>query len=89
VRISSVQGLGASTARHAGGGIEFRPVQWLPLRAGAATIAAGENANGYQFGVGIGLDIGRINLGASMLRRSAGRLGGATSFMITMIESGQ
>ena len=89
VRITSDDGIRTGPARHIGGGLEFRPAPWLPLRAGVAAISSGAGAGGWQAGVGFGFDLGAWNLAAGALLRDAGRLGAVTSFMVTLFGSGR
>lgn len=49
---------------HAGIGAEFRPVSVLSLRAGGALLTGG-----FQIGGGVGLNIGPLNLAASIVSR--------------------
>lgn len=62
---------------HAGVGAEFRPVAWLPLRAGAAYVTGGAEIAG-----GFGIELGSYALGASLARRA-----GSTLTMVTLISS--
>jgi hypothetical protein len=89
LRITSEKGIRTGPARHAGGGLEFRPLPWLPLRAGAAAISSGQGAGGWQAGAGFGFDLGAWNLSAAALHRDADRLGAITSFMVTLFGSGR
>ena len=52
---------------HLGIATEFRPVSFLPLRAGYAQITGG-----YQLGAGAGIDIGPVSISASVGRRRGG-----------------
>jgi len=88
-RTASPVGLSTGVTRHIGGGLEFRPVAWLPLRAGAAIISADEDAAGSHIAGGVGIDLGGVHLAASAMRRSAGRLGDATTVMVSLISVGR
>ena len=68
---------------HAGAGVEYKLLSFLPVRAGAAAITGG-----FQFGGGIGLDLGPFNLGASLMQRD-GELGKDTITMLTLISTGR
>ncbi len=89
VRAASTESPGTVSTRHAGAGLEFRPLPWLPLRAGAAAISLGDEASGTQIAGGLGIDLGRLNVAVSALRRSAGRLGDATTLMFSVISIGR
>ena len=49
---------------HIGVGAEIRPLAFLPLRAGYAHVT-----DGYQIGVGAGINLGPVNVAASLGRR--------------------
>ncbi|MBX6365848.1 MAG: conjugal transfer protein TraF [Gemmatimonadetes bacterium] len=70
-------GLDIDPRTHAGVGAEFRPVAWLPLRAGAAYVTGGAEVAG-----GFGIELGSYALGASLARRA-----GSTLTMVTLISS--
>ncbi len=50
---------------HLGAGAELRMIPMLPLRAGLSAVTGG-----YQLGAGAGLELGRVNLAASIGRRA-------------------
>jgi hypothetical protein len=52
---------------HVGIAMEYRPVSFLPVRAGYSQITGG-----YQLGAGAGLDLGSVSLSASVGRRRGG-----------------
>ncbi len=58
------KGLDIGPATHAGVGAEFRPLPFIPLRAGVAALSGG-----YLYAGGIGLELGIINLGVSAAQR--------------------
>lgn len=64
-----------------GAGAEYRPLSFLPLRAGAAYVTGGS-----QFAGGFGIEIGTFSLNASIARRSDD-VGTSTISMITLISS--
>ncbi len=64
-----------------GAGAEFRPVSFIPLRAGAAVVTGGS-----QFAGGVGLDVGTFSMNASIARRSDD-IGTSTITMVTLISS--
>lgn len=68
---------------HAGAGIEYKLASFLPLRAGAAAITGG-----FQYGGGLGLNLGPFNLGASLMQRDSD-LGKDVITMITLISTGK
>jgi hypothetical protein len=88
-RFTSTAGIRMGAARHAGAGLEYRPVPWLPLHAGVAAISSGENSSGWQAGGGFGFDLGSWNLAASLLHRDADQLGSVTSMMVTLFGMGR
>jgi hypothetical protein len=51
-------------AVHAGGGVEYRPLPWLPLRAGAALIS-----DGFLLSGGLGVSLGVVRLDAAVATR--------------------
>ena len=59
-------GLTVGARSHIGVATEIRPFMFLPLRAGYARIT-----DGYQIGAGAGLQLGPMNLSASVGRRSS------------------
>ncbi len=66
---------------HAGVGAELRFIPLLPVRIGAAAIT-----DGYQVGGGLGLNLGPLNLAASVVSRNTG-LGGDLLTMFTLIST--
>lgn len=70
-------GIDIAPKTHAGVGAEYRPVAWLPLRAGAAYVTGGAEIAG-----GVGLELGSYAIGASLARRA-----GSTLTMVTLISS--
>ena len=55
---------------HIGGGAEYRPISFIPLRAGVALISLGEGDSGWQVGGGIGINLPVLDLMVSAMRRS-------------------
>ena len=66
---------------HIGAGAEFRAIPILPIRVGAAVVTGG-----YQIGGGLGLNLGPLNLGASLASRK-GDLGTDVITMFTVIST--
>ena len=60
------EGLTVGPRSHVGLAAEVRPFMFLPLRAGYARIT-----DGYQLGAGAGIELGPMNLSASVGRRSS------------------
>ena len=60
------EGLTVGARSHVGLAAEIRPFMFLPLRAGYARIT-----EGHQIGAGAGLELGPMNLSASVGRRSS------------------
>lgn len=71
-------GLPWSVARSIGTGVEYRPVSWLPLRAGAAVLD-----RGAQFGGGLGLEGSRVRFQWSLASRTDSQFGPQTLNSIT------
>lgn len=88
LRHGSNDGIVTDATSHLGAGVEYRPIPWLPLRAGAAAIQFGEDNAGYQVGGGIGVNLGGWNLSASALQRDTELYGGETMFMATIFATG-
>lgn len=87
VRIGSDEGIQTGPATHAGAGLEYRLMSWLPLRVGAAYVKMSEENTGTQLGGGIGIDLAGFNLAASAQHRSTD-LGHDTIVMITLLSRG-
>lgn len=66
---------------HIGVGSEVRAIPLVPLRAGVALISGG-----YQLGGGVGLNLGPVNLAASVLRRTSD-LGTDLVTMLTLLST--
>ncbi|MGQ0815979.1 MAG: hypothetical protein ACT4O1_16230 [Gemmatimonadota bacterium] len=66
---------------HLGAGAEFRPISVLPIRVGGAIVTAG-----FQLGGGIGLNLGPLNIAASLVQRKTD-LGTDTISMFTLIST--
>jgi hypothetical protein len=87
-RRTSDDGMATGPAMHAGAGLQYRLLRWLPLRLGGAFVSMGEDDSGYQAGGGLGLDLGGWNLSASAARRDTGRFGAANVVMVTVFGTG-
>ena len=61
------QGIELGPRSHLGVAAEYRPLSFIPLRAGYAQITGG-----YQLGAGVGIDLGPASLSASAGRRRGG-----------------
>lgn len=81
-------GIVTGPTTHVGAGVEYRPIPWLPLRAGGAVISLGEDNAGFQVAGGVGADLGGWNLSFSALQRDTERFGGETMFMATIFATG-
>ena len=66
VRHRTGESLTLETSTHVGVGAEFRPVGFLPIRAGVATVNGG-----FNMGAGIGLEFGIFNLNLAGSRRTS------------------
>ena len=66
VRHRSGESLSLDTGTHVGVGAEFRPVSFLPIRAGVASVNGG-----FNLGAGIGIELGVFNLNVAGSRRSS------------------
>jgi hypothetical protein len=87
VRLGSAEGIRVGPKTHAGAGLEYRLMSWLPIRVGAAYLQLDDEDTGSQIGGGIGLDLVGFNLAASANRRSTG-LGHDTIVMFTVFSRG-
>lgn len=88
LRRGSEEGILTGPTSHLGGGAEYRLLSWLPVRVGAAAISLGADNSGFQFGGGLGINLGGWNLSASALQRDTDRFGGETLFMGTIFATG-
>lgn len=66
VRYRTGESLSMDSGTHVGVGAEFRPIRFLPIRAGVATVNGG-----YNLGAGIGLELGVFNLNVAGSRRTS------------------
>lgn len=66
VRHRTGESLSMDSGTHVGVGAEFRPLGFLPIRAGVATVNGG-----YNLGAGIGLELGVFNLNLAGSRRTS------------------
>lgn len=66
IRHRAGESLSLETGTHAGVGAEFRPVRFIPIRAGVATVNGG-----FNLGAGLGLELGVFNLNVAGNRRSS------------------
>jgi hypothetical protein len=87
VRVGSSEGIQVGPQTHAGAGVEYRLMSWLPLRVGAAYIKMDDDNTGSQLGGGLGLDLAGFNLAGSVQRRSTD-LGHDTIVMLTILSRG-
>jgi hypothetical protein len=87
VRMGSSEGIQIGPKTHAGAGVEYRLMSWLPVRLGAAYIAMDDNNTGSQIGGGLGLDLAGFNLAGSVQHRSTD-LGHDTIVMVTILSRG-
>lgn len=79
----SDEGIQEAPKLHAGAGLEYKLLSFLPVRAGAAIVTGGS-----QYGAGLGLILGPFNIGASLMRRDSD-LGTDTVTMFTLISTGR
>jgi hypothetical protein len=86
-RFSSTDGIVVGPTQHVGAGVEFRPLSWLPLRAGAAYIQLGGDNSGTQLSAGLGIHVLGFNLEAAAARRDLD-LGTDTMLMVTLLSRG-
>jgi hypothetical protein len=89
VRWREADGMLTGPARHAGAGIELRPLRWMPLHAGGAHISMGDDDAGWQAATGLGVEIAGIAIGASAMRRETRRLGGTWLLTATVFSTGR
>jgi hypothetical protein len=84
VRARSASGISTGATSHIGAGAQFRPLPFLPLRAGAARVSLGAGDSGWQMGGGVGVELGGYALGASVLRRDTEHSGAITAVLISL-----
>jgi hypothetical protein len=84
-RIGRTTGMSTRPPVHAGTGVEYRPLAWLPLQAGAAFVRLSERREGFQLGGGAGIELGSFTISASAARRATAR-GRETAFMISLLS---
>lgn len=87
-RSTGDDGMRAGATSHLGAGMQYKVTSWLPVRVGGALVSHGEDNNGFQFGGGVGINMGGWNLAASALQRDTERFGGETLFMATIFATG-
>ncbi len=87
VRLGSAEGIRTGPKTHAGAGIEYRLLSWLPVRVGAAYLQMDDDDTGSQIGGGLGIDLGGFNVAGSAVRRSTG-FGHDTMVMFTLLSRG-
>jgi len=87
-RFGGTTALATRPATHIGAGAEYRIASFLPVRAGAAYVKVDDENAGFQFGGGIGLDVGSVRMSFSGLRRSTD-LGADNIFMLTLLSFGR
>jgi hypothetical protein len=71
-RYSATGGMHVRAPRHLGAGVQYRPVSWLPLQAGAAWVGYGGDQTGVQLAGGAGLHLGSFLVSLAGARRSGG-----------------
>jgi hypothetical protein len=84
-RLGSADGMETRPPVHAGAGLEYRPLHWLPLQVGASWVRTGEDREGLQLGGGFGLQLGSFMVSASAGRRNAG-LGTENLYMVSLLS---
>lgn len=87
-RRTSEAGMSVGPVLHAGAGLQYRLVSWLPVRLGGAFVSMGEDDSGFQVGGGLGLNLGGWNIAASLARRDTNRFGTANMVMLTLFGTG-
>ncbi|HSJ05988.1 MAG TPA: hypothetical protein VK936_04750 [Longimicrobiales bacterium] len=83
-RLGSGDGMATRPPVHAGIGMEYRPVRWLPLQAGTAWVRTADERDGMQFAGGAGIQLGSFTISASGARRRAGPAS-ETMFMVSLL----
>jgi hypothetical protein len=78
-----LEGLSDGPDFHAGLGAEYRPVRYLPLRAGVALINGG-----VQLAAGAGVNFRQFSVSASIMKRD-GELGSDYITMVTFLSAGK
>jgi hypothetical protein len=84
-RVGSTAGMHTRAPRHVGAGVEFRPLSWLPLQAGASWMDFGQDRDGVQLGAGLGLDLGSFQISASAARRALA-FGSENAIMFSLLS---
>jgi hypothetical protein len=84
-RVGSTEGMHTRAPVHAGAGVEFRPLSWLPLQAGASWLDFGAGRDGVQLGAGLGLDLGSFQISASAARRAL-TFGSENAIMFSLLS---
>ena len=87
LRLGSDEGIRVGPKAHAGAGLEYRVLPFLPLRAGAAFVQVDSENSGLQLGGGLGIEVGPLNLSAAVAQRSTD-LGKDTLFMVSLLAFG-
>lgn len=84
-RFGSTDGIATRPPTHAGAGVHYRPVRWLPLQAGVSWIDLGDERSGMQYAGGAGVQLGTFVISASAMRRDVG-LGTENAFMVSLLN---
>jgi hypothetical protein len=85
LRFGGTDGLATNPPVHAGAGLQYRLLPWLPVQLGAAMIQLREEREGLQFTGGLGIELGSFQLSGSAGRRNVGG-GGETMIMVTLLS---
>lgn len=87
VRMGSADGIFTGPKSHFGVGAEIRPLGWIPLRVGVASIKLDDNTSGTEIAAGAGLNLIGFNLAASVARRKTD-LSTDNIVMLTILSRG-
>jgi hypothetical protein len=85
LRFGGTAGMQTRAPIHAGAGVEYLALPWLPLQAGAAFVSYGDDRAGGQVTAGAGALLGSFRLSAAGGVRSTG-LGRETMLMVSLLS---
>lgn len=87
IRLGSEEGIRTGPKSHIGAGVEYRLFSFLPIRLGGAFIQIDGENSGLQYGGGLGIELGVLNLSAAVAQRSTD-LGKDTMVMVSVLSFG-
>lgn len=84
-RLGTLDGMATRPPVHAGVGVEYRPLPWLPIQAGTSWVRSGNDRSGVQMAGGVGFQLGSFLVSASAARRHVGA-GRENAFMASLLS---